>query len=272
MKLLYFGRARIGAVAYLNSKPLIEGLSALAPEAELQLDYPSRLADRLAAGELDVALVPSFELFGNSDYEVVSDACVATRGAVLSVKLYSRVPPVEIRRLALDEGSRTSAALVQILLAERYGVRPQTEPLPLGAGVGDSTADAVLVIGDRAMHEPAERFHAVWDLGSEWLDWTGLPFVFAVWAGRRESAGGKLDEALAAARDHGLEHIGRIARREARSLGIPETVAREYLTQNLHFHLGPAEQRGLKLFHELAVRLGFAPRGVELVFRSCAAV
>src|ERR1700729_3932777 len=124
------GPVRIGAVNYLNSKPLIEGLGELLPEAELSLDYPSRLADGLEAGRLDVALGPSIEVLRHADYEIVSDACVATRGPVMSVKLYSRVPLGKIQSLALDVGSRTSAALTQIMLEERFGVSPRLEPLP----------------------------------------------------------------------------------------------------------------------------------------------
>src|SRR5436305_10366741 len=115
---------RIGAVNYLNSKPLVEGLSELLPGTEIHLDYPSHLADDLTQGRLDVALIPSIEYFRGHDYQIVSDACVAAHGSVLSVKLYSRVPWSEVRTLALDEGSRTSATLARILLAERYGVFP----------------------------------------------------------------------------------------------------------------------------------------------------
>ena len=103
---------RIGAVSYLNTKPLVYGLADLAPQHELVYDLPSRLADRLAAGALDVALIPSVEYFQRPDYEIVSDACIACRGPVRSVKLLSRVPLESIRTLALDEGSRTSAVLV----------------------------------------------------------------------------------------------------------------------------------------------------------------
>lgn len=260
---------RIGAVSYLNSKPLIEGLSELAPEAELILDYPSRLADHLAGGLLDVALIPSVECFRDPDYEVVSDACVATHGPVLSVKLYSRVPVEEIRSLALDEGSRTSAALVQILLAKRYGVRPTLEPLPLGRPMESFSADAVLVIGDRAIYPPVETFAATWDLGEEWLNWTGLPFVFALWATRPDVELGTVEEALGQARDRGLDGLPQIARREAVVLGLDERTTLGYLTENIYYHLGPAERDGLRLFHRLAVELGFAPEGVELVFRNC---
>src|SRR5262245_53693445 len=108
-------KLRVGAVNYLNTKPLVYRLERFAPQAEIVLDLPSRLADDLAAGRLDVALIPSIEYFQSPGYSIVSDACIACRGPVLSVKLFSRVPPAEIRSLALDEGSRTSATLVRIL-------------------------------------------------------------------------------------------------------------------------------------------------------------
>jgi chorismate dehydratase len=261
---------QIGAVSYLNSKPLIEDLAELtAGEAELVLDYPSRLADDLAEGELDVALIPSFECFLQPDYEVVSDACVATHGPVMSVKLYSRVPLGEIRTLALDEGSRTSAALSRIMLAERFGVFPRLEPLPLGLSTESTTADAILLIGDRAMHLPEEPFAAVWDLGEEWLSWTGLPFVFALWATRRSTELGVVESALREARDRGVDRLDAIAHREAKALGLDPRIAQEYLRRNLHFQLGSAEQSGLKLFQQLAVQAGLAPGGVNLVFRDC---
>ena len=109
-------KLRIGAVTYLNTKPLVHGLAALLPTAELIYDYPSRLADALATGELDIALVPSAEVLQHSEWTIVSDACIGCRGPVLSVKLLFRVPPSEVRTLSLDEGSRTSAVLAQILL------------------------------------------------------------------------------------------------------------------------------------------------------------
>src|SRR3954467_14277325 len=148
---------RIGAVNYLNSKPLVYGLGALAPEVRLSFDLPSRLADSLAAGRLDVALIPSVEFFRGPGQRIVSDACVACCGPVLSVKLHFRVPPNEVRRLALDEGSRTSAALSRILLAELCDVRPELESLPIGCGPESTDADAVLLIGDRAIAECGVR-------------------------------------------------------------------------------------------------------------------
>ena len=260
---------RVGAVNYLNSKPLIEGLEQAAPEIELILDYPSRLADRLARGALDVALIPSIECLLDPGYEIVSDACVATRGPVLSVKLYSRVPIRAIRRVALDEGSRTSAALVRILLAERYRLFPLWESLPLGQSTSGTTADAVLLIGDRAMHLPPEKFAHVWDLGEEWLNWTGLPFVFAMWATRTGTQLAGVEQALSRARDLGVRNLLEIAAREAPLLNISTQMAVTYLTENLYYRLGPAERRGLQRYHELAVKQGLAPGGIDLVFRHC---
>src|SRR5688572_30474580 len=198
---------RIGAVNYLNSKPLVCGLEDAARDVRVTYDLPSRLADSLSAGRLDVALVPSVEFFRGGGQRIVSDACVACRGPVLSVKLHFRVPPREVRSVALDEGSRTSAVLTQILLAERCGVRPRWERLAIGSGVEATDADAVLLIGDRAIasgqgvretkrqgdgetgrgregETEAASFCEVWDLGEQWTEWTGLPFVFAMWVAR----------------------------------------------------------------------------------------
>lgn len=264
-------RIRIGAVNYLNSKPLIEGLADSSDRIDLVLDYPSLLAERLASGELAAALIPSISCLQNPAYEIISDACVATRGPVLSVKLYSRVPIRRIRTLALDAGSRTSAALSRILLAERYQVRPQWEPLPLGDSIRESRADAILLIGDRAIPEPEERFEEVWDLGEEWTNWTGLPFVFAMWAARRDSQFPEVEAALGAARDLGLRRIPEIALRESSPLDLAPGLIEDYLTNNLYFFLGPQEQRGLRRYYELAVKQGLAPEGIDLVFRHCAA-
>lgn len=258
---------QIGAVSYLNSRPLIEGLDQLLPAADLVLDYPSRLADALAANRLDVALIPSVEYFRRPGYEIVSDACVAARGEVMSVKLYCRVHPGRIRRLALDEGSRTSAALVRVILAERYGVCPQTEPLRMESLTSDTTADAVLLIGDRAMHRPDEQFEEVMDLGQVWYSWTGLPFVFAMWVARQDAQTEGVEDALSQARNRGLANIRKIARDEAPLLGISEDVALNYLTKNLHYHLTSAERSGLRLFCELAAQHHLVNPNVHIVFR-----
>jgi len=249
---------RIGAVSYLNSKPLVAELPRLAPEASIVFDVPSRLADALAAGRLDVALVPSIEFFQRPGYEIVSDACVSCEGPVRSVKLFSRVPPPEIRTVSLDEGSRTSAALVKILLREQFGLAPRYDVLPIGSTLEDCASDAVLLIGDRAMRPVDGEFPAVWDLGQEWSRWTGMPFVFALWIARPGVDRQRLDALLGAARDAGVERLEEIARREASVVGISEESCLSYLRDNLTFRLGPHEHEGLARFHELACRFGLA--------------
>lgn len=267
---------RVGAVSYLNSKPLIEGLETLLGTAcvdqcdaangreaspctsicqrggELTLDYPSRLADQLASGELDVALIPSVEAITGDGYQILSDACVASKRGVRSVKLYSRVPIGEMTSLALDEGSRTSAALTRTILSERFGVEPELHPFPLGSSLGSCDSDAVLMIGDRAMHSPDEQFEVTWDLGEEWYRWTGLPFVFAVWVARPKQPVDHVSAILSAARDRGISAISGIAERDAEPLGISVLEAERYLRENLHFRLGSGERQSLRLFERLA--------------------
>jgi chorismate dehydratase len=187
------------------------------------------------------------------------------------VKLYSRVPVERIGSLALDEGSRTSAAMVQILLKERFALEPRLQPLPIGTSLGDSTADAVMLIGDRGicppvLNESGGRFEFVWDLGEQWSEWTGLPFVFAMWIARPGVELQGVDEILATARDEGVSRLVEIARLEAPVLGIPEGECLSYLRDSLDFKLGERQRQGLELFCELAGRHGLAPPGVELVF------
>ncbi len=253
-----YSTLRIGAVSYLNSKPLVEDLQELCPDSVCLFDVPSRLADGLANGDLDVALIPSVEAFLDPEYEVVSDACVATHGPVLSVKLYSRVHPGEIQTLALDEGSRTSAALARIMLVERFGVSPFLQKLPLQKTTRDTDADAVLLIGDRAISPPNETFHTVWDLGEEWVSWTGLPFVFAMWVTRKQTQLAEIPLRLSQSRDAGLKAINRIAQDGADALSLDYETSLTYLTKNLYFKLGDAERAGLKMFQELAANLDLA--------------
>jgi chorismate dehydratase len=187
---------------------------------------------------------------------IASDAVVACDGPVLSVKLYGRVPVEQVQTLALDEGSRTSAALAQILLRERFDLRPALKPLPLATAPSDCEADAMVVIGDRGMCPPREKLAFAWDLGEEWTKWTGLPFVFALWAARPHPAAARIDRALAAARDEGLTLLEEIARKSAPEVGLPEAACLNYLRDNLEFHLGERQRAGLDRFFELARRHG----------------
>jgi chorismate dehydratase len=242
---------RVGAVNYLNTKPLIEKLTEFAPNVVLSLDLPSRLADLLAAGELDVGLIPVIEFFRGDRYTFVPNIAIGSRGPVLSVTLFSRVPWTAIRTVALDEGSRTSAALTQLLLRKRYGVAPEVVPLPIDRAPDDLTTDAVLLIGDRAMRACLPGYRFAYDLGEEWTQWTGLPMVFAVWAVRHGVELGETEAAFQKAKEYGLAHAGEIAQREAAELGLDPGFCRRYLSNVLRFDLGPVELAGMRKFREL---------------------
>lgn len=254
---------RIGAVTYLNTKPLVRGLAERLPGAEISFDHPSRLADCLARGELDIALVPSAELLSHPEWTIISDACIGCRGPVLSVKLLFRKPPQHVRTLALDDGSRTSAVLSRILLGEITGAAPLVTSLPLGSEPADVNADAVLVIGDRAIRSDDGEFVEVWDLGDRWCRWTELPFVFAMWVAREGIDTAEAEAALTAARDSGCAALGEIASEESRRMSLPYDLIFEYLSKNLHFQLGQRERQGLELFFEKALAHGLAPGAAQ---------
>ena len=242
---------RVGAVNYLNAKPLVEGLTDLAPNVRLSLDLPSRLADQLAAGRIDVGLIPVAEFFRGDGYSFVPNVAIGSRGPVLSVTLFSRRPWEGIRSVSLDEGSRTSAALTRVLLRKRYGVHPRFEQLPIDASADDLATDAVLLIGDRAMRACLPGYPFAYDLGEEWAAWTGLPMVFALWAVRKDVELGDAESAFHRAKEHGLANAGPIAQREAPLLGLDAGYCRRYLSNVIRYDLGPAELAGMRKFREL---------------------
>jgi len=260
---------RVGAVSYLNAKPLYHGLCAYAPQVRLSMDLPSRLAEQLAQGELDVALIPSVEYLRGAErgYEIIPGFAIAAHGPVRSVKLFSRVPWERIGRLALDAGSRTSQVLARIWLDVQHGVRPgQIEELPLGVSALESTADAVLVIGDGAIKVPHDSFHDVVDLGEAWHTLTGLPFVFALWVARQGLELGDLIDALEQSRATGLAQAAALARFHGPRLGLDFPTCYDYLTRVLSYDLGKPEIAGMMRFAAMASSLGLAPEGVSLVF------
>ncbi len=255
---------RIGAVSYLNTKPLIHTLKEQFKESiSLSLDLPSRLADELQLGRLDVALIPSIEWMRSPNLHLISDACIACSGEVWSVKLLFRTHPSEVRSLALDEGSRTSAALAQVLLYNRFGVRPETVPLPMDQHFSDADSDAVLVIGDRAMklatpqHALLRGFCEVWDLGKEWWIDTKLPFVFAAWVGHAEYQSSPLALGFEKTRDEGLANAWRLAEIYAPSYHLTVEQCHRYFTCFLDFRMNDQKWRGLRTFYEMARRLDF---------------
>jgi chorismate dehydratase len=275
---------RLAAVSFLETVPLIDWLqSRPAPECRLTLDLPSRLAEHLHADTADAALLPVVELFRHDGARLVPGGGIATRGAVGSVKLFTSEPLATLARVLVDRGSRTSVALLRILLAELFGVRPDfhaVEPRPqdpLAAG------EAVLVIGDRcfarerSLREAGRAGVRAYDLGELWVRLTGLPFVFAAWALGRgfaqratPAAQAELKRLLRRSREHGLARLPELAAREAAAgrLGpggraTPEAL-QYYFRECLQYTLGPREMAGLQRFHELCLLHAVCPPGQPL--------
>ncbi|MSR32771.1 MAG: hypothetical protein EXR99_14845 [Gemmataceae bacterium] len=257
---------RVGAVNYLNTKPLIHGLDSLAPHWKLSLDVPSRLADQLALGKLDVALIPVVEYFRHPGYRVVPGISIASNGPVLSVTLFCKMPWEKIRTIGLDTGSRTSIALLRILSRMKWGLDFKSQPLDLTDDPLKVSADAVLLIGDRAMKACLPQFPYSYDLGKEWTAWTGLPFVYAFWAVHPQAFEEDLEPGLTRAKEAGLSRAGEIAEEESARLGLDPGFCRRYLAHVLSYNLGSSELSGLKKFQEFAQELELIPPTGELEF------
>ncbi len=262
-------RVRVGIVDYLNSKPLAWAFLSGTTPGTLEPSFlpPARVAERLAAGELDVGLLPSIELQRIPDLEVLPGLCVAARREVRSVLLVSRGPIAAIRRVALDENSRTSAALVEILLRDRYGLRPELETAPADLDRMLAGHDAALLIGDPALRVERGAYRVL-DLAREWRRLTGHPFVFAVWAARRGLEHPDLTAVFRRSLLEGREAIERLIEESTAELGLAPAAVREYLTENLCFELGEAELLGLKEFFRRARVHDLIPDVRPLRFRA----
>ena len=264
------GRVRVGAVSYLNTKPLIHMLlndaqSSIKDEIELTLDFPSRLADDLKTGDLDVALIPIIEYFRNPGYRIVPHVSISSRGPVGSIQFFTRVPIPSIRSVALDTSSRSSCALTRIWLAEKYHLHPEfTSCLP-STDLQLVDADGVLLIGDAAMEWLNSTDYGL-DLGEEWQNLVGLPFVYACWVAREGVDLRNVPQTLQQAKQLGINQIPEIARIEAPKLGFSEDFCRDYLTNHIFYDLGDLEIAGMMKFYELAVKYGLAKPGVTLKF------
>ena len=244
---------RVGIVNYLNSRPLawsfLQGTAGEGVEAAFL--SPARVADALAAGELDVGLIPSIEVRRIPDLTVLPGLCVAATQEVRSVLLLSRCPAGEIRRLALDENSRTSAALIRILLRDTYGIEPECIAAKPDLKAMMATADAALVIGDPALRVDRSGL-VVHDLAAEWRHLTGCPFVFAVWAVRDGVDLGSRSQIFRRSLEEGLAGMDELVSGAAAEMNLQADSVREYLTECLTFELGAAEQEGLDEFYRRA--------------------
>jgi chorismate dehydratase len=243
-------KLRLCSVDYLNSAPLVWGLLH-GPQRnlfDLTFRLPSELADLVAAGQIDLGNIPVIEAL-RQNLEMVPGVGVASRGAVRSILLVSKRPLDQIRTLAADSSSRTSVALTRIILAKRYGVEPEFRPAAPDLAAMLDRCDAALIIGDPALRlNRASLPFLVADLGEEWTGMTSLPMVFAVWAGHKRHVTPEVSEALAASCRFGREHLEEIAKSDGPARGIPQDLARDYLTNHIVNELGPREYEGLQLY------------------------
>lgn len=265
-------------IEFLNARPLWWGLvHDSAPGSTFEFTSPARCADLLADGAADLGLIPAIELARIPDVVALPELCVASRSEVRSVLLFSRVPFEEIRSVALDPSSRTSVTLARILLAERLGESVyhsiRFDPLDASRRFTLEGHDAAVVIGDPALqlsrHDLPHAFR--YDLASEWQAMFGEPFVFAVWAGRRDriaGAGSDLIPRLRESLEYGLARLDTIAEQAAEELSLPVDELLDYFHHALHYGLGEPERRALGRFHALARRWALTPASKEIEWLS----
>ena len=243
-------RLRVSAVSFLNTTPLVWGMLHGPQSGLFDIDFqiPAACADRMAAGRADIGIVPSFELT-RQDLEVIPGAGIACHGAVRSILLVSGRPAAKIRTLAADCSSRTSVQLARLVLERRYGASPAVHAEAPDLEKMLSGADAALIIGDPALRiDPALLPYHVYDLGAEWVELTGLPMVFAVWAARPGVVTPAVLEAFLGSLRYGQERMEEIVTLESARREFAPTLVRDYLTRHIVHELGEREYAGMEQF------------------------
>ncbi len=261
-------RVRISAISYLNTAPLVWGFTDGSARERFDLSFtvPSRCADDVRQGKADIGIIPSIEYQLIPGLVIVPGIAIAAKNEVRSIVLVSRKPVSEIRRVALDESSRTSVALLKILFRQYYRVEPEYVSAAPDVDAMLSIADAALMIGDPALkwnlpretatelprQKSKDRPHYLLDLAAEWRRWTGHAFVFAFWAGRAEVITPEVVRAFEESKREGLLHLEDICSRESLRLGMTHDEVRRYLTENVDFSFDEENRRGLECFYRLA--------------------
>ena len=242
---------RVGCVRYLNARPLIRGWPG-----EVVFDHPAVLSAQLQRGDLDVALVSSFEFLRNPTYRVVDGVSIAAEGPVYSVIVAHRGKISDVQEIALDPASLTSAALLRVLL-DKLNLHPRL----VSASAEDANTERVmLLIGDQAIHfrQTHTNDFEFWDLAEAWKNATGLPFVFALWLVRPEvSDVEEIAEKLRRLRDINLRDIDQVIAKEGE---FDHEFCRRYFPDHLRFSFGDKEKEGLQTFAEQCARQGLIPR------------
>jgi chorismate dehydratase len=257
---------RLGAVHYLNVRPLVYGLGTDQAFA-LRFDAPSSCAVLLREGEIDLGMIPSIEYARGENYRIVPGLSISSFGDVASVALFSKVPVERVRTIAADTSSRTSAALLRILCARRFGIDPEFRPMAPSAAEMLTACDAALIIGDPALFLDC---HAMGvqkiDLGAEWLTMTGLPFVWAMWVGPQGAIDSRVTRRLQRARDEGVAHTDEIAAEYSRGDTARVAIGQRYLRDNMRYGLDEPEQAAIAAYYREAAALGLAPAATPRFF------
>lgn len=245
---------RVGAVPYLNGKPLIHGLEVI-PDIELLLEVPSRLAILLREKELAVGLVSLAACFENPDLRIVPGISISCNGPAESVKLFHTGDIEAIKSVTLDSSSLTSVTLVKVILSEVYGLSPEYMVMPPELPAMLQSSDAAVLIGDPAMHIPSGRYREL-DLGEAWRRLTGLPFVFAVWAVNPDMAAGSLVDILHESKRRGLAALEAISKHESERLDLPQSVCFRYLDQIMDYDMTDKHIEAMDLFRRKVAEYG----------------
>jgi chorismate dehydratase len=252
---------RIGAVSYLNARPLVVGLESRPDRFSVRYDVPSTCARLLHAHELDLGLIPSIEYLRGDDLAIVPDCAVVSDGPVDSVAIFTSVPIERVGSIALDLSSRTSVALTRVMTAKYYGIAPRF--LDEGPDLEAMTrrADAALLIGDPALFADYRRLGLEkLDLGQAWKDFTGLPFVYAFWTGPTGAVTPDDVVSLQQARAEGAARPDRVAQAFFPDDAERAAIGERYLRDHIRFRLGDREIAGLERFFTLAAEVGVVPR------------
>ena len=272
-------RLKISAISYLNTAPLMWDFEHAEAGADNNFDIsytiPSACAEALRAGTADIGIIPAAAYATVPDLVIIPDVAIASRRAVRSILLVSKVPinqpSKHVRTVALDTSSMTSVALAKILFAKWLGGARDYKPMAPDLDAMLSACDAALLIGDPALQVDRTRYFTL-DLAEEWVARTGKSFVFAFWAIRKQALAGRDGAAIAEvfkkSRDHGLspKNLEAIAQEWAPRLGLTVEVVRVYLTHNIHYYLDPPCLEGLRLYYRLAAEIGALPQAPEFQF------
>jgi chorismate dehydratase len=260
---------RVASVPFVNARPLVLALERFG-WAEVSYTVPAKLPALLDAGLADVILVSSFDALRTAGRSAAGSCAIASLAAAESVRLFSKVPFGSIKTLALDQSSLTTNHVAMLMLAERYGVKPDVETAPPSLHDMLRDHDACILIGDIGMEADGTGLH-VMDLGQEWLDWTGKPFVWALWVGTSALEPSLVDMLDRSIR-WGLENMDEVVQDAMNRAGWSREMADHYLREVMSYDFSPAHREGLELFRQGLVRQGFIadqplPRIVEPALR-----